>query len=157
MAVLVEAISVIVRRDAITRSFAGGWRAFYLAVPNNTFCADDEVVRVGFLAPEAVGQFLDALQAGGLTWMVDGKCADIAVVDQQRGPMAPCDWLEFAKLPFGKDGGRVSACWLFDEPRVGAGIHMRGARLDLQTPPGWVFEGSMSQKFTFIPLAEVNQ
>ena len=48
MAVLVEAISVIVRRDAINRSYDGGWAGFLSHVPNNTLCADHELARVGF-------------------------------------------------------------------------------------------------------------
>jgi hypothetical protein len=36
MAVLVEAISVIVRRDAIDGAFDGGWRGFVSSVPNVT-------------------------------------------------------------------------------------------------------------------------
>ena len=46
MAVLVEAISVIVQRDAIEKRFHGGWREFENAVPNSTLCADDELARV---------------------------------------------------------------------------------------------------------------
>jgi hypothetical protein len=49
MAVLVEALSVIVRREAIVRKDSGGWSAFVAAVSNETFCADSELVRVGFI------------------------------------------------------------------------------------------------------------
>jgi len=53
MAVLVEAISVVVRRDAIDRSFGGGWRAFVSCVPNTTLSTDDQLARVGFTSPIA--------------------------------------------------------------------------------------------------------
>jgi hypothetical protein len=54
MAVLVEAISVVVRRDAIDRSYEGGWVAFVSSVPNATLCTDDQLARVGFMDPKAV-------------------------------------------------------------------------------------------------------
>jgi hypothetical protein len=53
MAVLVEAISVVVRRDAIDRSFEGGWMAFVSRVPNATLCTDNQLARVDFMDPEA--------------------------------------------------------------------------------------------------------
>jgi hypothetical protein len=40
MAVLVEAISVIVRRDTIARRYDGGWPGFVAAAVNSTLCAD---------------------------------------------------------------------------------------------------------------------
>jgi hypothetical protein len=40
MAVLVEAISVIVRNDSVHRSFEGGWDAFLRTVPDRSYCAD---------------------------------------------------------------------------------------------------------------------
>ena len=43
MAVLVEAISVIVRRNAIESKYRCGWKAFVDDVPNSTLCADDEI------------------------------------------------------------------------------------------------------------------
>lgn len=150
MAVLVEAISVIVRRGSIDRSFRGGWEAFKSDAPNATLCTDGEVVRVGFMDPQSVEHFVSHLRAHGLTFMSDGKCADIAVIDQQRGLTNACDWLEFARIPFGQSGEKVAACWLFEGPRRGFGIHMRGDTLDLHTPPGWSFEGSLSHKFTFV-------
>lgn len=151
MAVLVEAISVVVRLDRIARFYPGGWRSFREDISNATFCADDELARVGFLNPKDVERFVDVLSGRGLAYLDNGKCLDLAVVDQQRGPMMPCEWLEFGRLPFGDEGGRVSACWLFEGPRIANGLHVSGNRLKLATPPGWVFEGSLSEKFSFVP------
>src|SRR6516162_9673483 len=92
---------------------ARGWRAFVSSVPNATLCTDDQLARVGFMDPKAVENFVKVLEAAGLVFLRSGKCADIAVVDQQRGPTMPSDWLEFARIPFGKTGGKVAACWLF--------------------------------------------
>ena len=155
MAVLVEAISVVVRRDSIDRCFNGGWQGFISCVPNATLCYDAELARVGFLNPDAVGKFLDTLKTGGLTFLRDDKCIDIAVVDQLQGPTRPCEWIECARIPFGNTGGKVSICWLFDEPRVAAGIHLKSLQMKFVTPAGWVFERSISDKSTFVPAEEV--
>lgn len=154
MAVLVEAISVVIRRDSIDRRFRGGWDAFIAFVPNATLCYDGELARVGFMAPQDVEHFIDHLVRHGLTFLQGDKAIDIAVVDQQRGPTTPCEWIEFTQLPFGD--GRVSTCWLFEGRRFGAGIHMRGTPI-LVTPPGWEFEGSLSQRFTFVPAGEAGE
>ena len=65
MAVLVEGISVIVRRTSIETHVAGGWKRFQALVPNATLCWDDDLARVGFLTPNEVGAFIDALEAIG--------------------------------------------------------------------------------------------
>lgn len=149
MAVLVEGISVIVRRDAIESKYRGGWSAFVDDVPNPTLCADDEVVRIGFMAPPDVGAYVQRLERNGLRFLDCGKPVDLAIADQQEGLTTECDWLEFGKLEFGTSG-KVSACWFFDEPRMCAGLHFR-ASMTLATPPGWSFEGSLSQEFGFVP------
>lgn len=66
MAVLVEAISVIVRRDAINQRFAGGWEAFVECVPNATLCYDADLARVGFMARADAQAFIHRLEVRGL-------------------------------------------------------------------------------------------
>ena len=152
MAVLVEAISVVVRKDAIREKLRGGWEAFLQAVPNNTMCADEEIVRVGFMSPDEAKEFVTGLKNNGLRFVVDGRALDLAVVDQQRGLTEKCEWLEFCQVPFGDTGGKVAVCWFFNGPRVGAGIHLRGTEFTLVTPAGWQFEGSLSQHFRFVQM-----
>lgn len=149
MAVLVEGISVVIRLDAVDRVVPDGREALKALIPNATFCSDGELARVGFLSPGDTEVFVDELKTHGLQFIVDGKCKDIAVVDQQRGLTVPCDWLEFAHLRM--SDGKVGACWLFEGPRVAAGLHMKGTSIELATPAGWEYEGSLSQKFTFSP------
>ena len=98
MAVLVEAISVIIRVDAIEARHAGGFDAFEAAIPNETACSDGELVRVGFMAPADVEAYVGALTAKGLRYVADGVAHDIVVVDQQRGPLVRCEWLEAGRL-----------------------------------------------------------
>jgi hypothetical protein len=155
MAVLVEGISVVVRRSAIDAKLDGGWTRFVEDVPNATLCMDDDLARVGFLSPDEVGAFIDHLEQQGLTFVLDGRFQDMAVVDQLRGPTLPVDWLEYAQFPYGEDGGKVAACWLFEGPRMGAGIHMPQGGVDIATPRGWDYEDSLSAKFDFVPTEQV--
>jgi hypothetical protein len=91
MAVLIEAISVVVRVDRIVGKLRGGIEAFKRIVPNENFCADGELARVGFMAPNDVKAFVAELEAGGLQYLDDKRQAiDISVVDQRNGPTAEC-------------------------------------------------------------------
>lgn len=157
MAVLIEAISVVVRKDAIEGRFPGGWDAFLDQVPNNTFCTDGELVRVGFMSPQDVQEFVMMLEVAGLKFQQDGKAVDLAVLDQQRGATIPADWLEFAKIPCGETGRKVSAAWLVEGARIAAGIHMPAGGLNLATPDGWRFEKSLSAEFGFVPNEDADE
>ena len=154
MAVLVEGLSVIIRKDAIKRSFRGGWRAFLRTIPNRTFCADEDLVRVGFMIPNDVQTYIDMMKDHGLCFLDQGSPVDIAVVDQLTGPTTKCDWLEFSRFPVDDSEGRISACWLFEGPRVGYGLHTKSLEIKIEVPRGWEYEGSLSQDYVFIPLGE---
>lgn len=149
MAVLVEGISVVVRKDAMQSKMAGGEERFRLLIPNSTYCDDGELARVGFMAPADVQAFVEELVDAGLTFMEDGQCVDIAVCDQQKGSTADCRWLEFAHLPVG--GGKVGAAWLHEGERKLHGVQIPSATMKLATPAGWQYEGSLSDKFQLIP------
>ena len=157
MAVLVEAISVVVRRDAIRAKFSGGWPEFLECVPNDTLCSDDDLARVGFMTPPDVEAFIELLEKNGLIFLRNRRTVDIAVVDQQRGLTMPTDWLEFAHLAFGESGDIVAACWLFEGPRMGAGIHMPGKGMTLATPVGWTYEDSPSANFKFVESGKMSE
>lgn len=157
MAVLVEAISVIVRRDAINARFSGGWRQFLATVPNSTLCSDEDLARVGFMSPPDIEAFVRRLEKGGLTFVRDGQAVDIAVVDQMRGPTMPAEWLEFARLSLGGTENKVAACWLFEGPRIAAGIHMPSKGMTLATPDGWTYEESLSANFKFVENEDMQE
>ena len=122
MAVLVEAISVIVRRPAIAERFNGGWPAFQRAIPNATGCYDDDLARVGFMTPADVEAFVSELEAGGLIFRREGKAGDFAVVDQLRGPTVPAPWLEVAKVELFEPKLTVCAGWLAGQKLDGIAI-----------------------------------
>ena len=140
MAVLIEATSVVILADALLKRFPGGWEAFKRIVPNKTLCADNEIVRVGFMSPQDVESFVKKLQGAGLEFLRDDDAIDIAVADQMRGLTSKCTWLEFGQIDMSGEGQRVAACWL-----VGRQL------TQVVTPPGWKFEGSLSSTFGFVP------
>lgn len=144
MAVLVEAISVIVRNDSVRRSFEGGWEGFLRTIPNRSFCADDSVARVGFMSPADVDAYVSVLEAGGLVFRRDGLAVDFAVVDQMYGPTVEAPWLTYSKVVV--DDMAVSACWLTGEQFM-----------DLSVPDGWDFSSSLSHAPGFVPNAEVDE
>lgn len=147
MAVLVEAISVVIRADSIIERYPGGWDTFARQAPNATMCADGEVVRVGFMSPDDVKAYVDVLAAAGIVYLGGGKAIDLVVIDQLRGPAMPCDWIEFGHISVDGDETRsVAACRLVDSEVA-----------ECVMPEGWAFEGSLSQTHSFIPAEHVNK
>ncbi|MBK9214639.1 MAG: tetratricopeptide repeat protein [Chloracidobacterium sp.] len=144
MAVLIEAISVIVRRRSIEERFPGGWRGFLSDAPNRTLYSDEEIASVSFMSADDVKAYIFYLESHGLDFEIGGKTVDISVVDQVRGFTTPSPWLEFGDLE--KDGNLVKACWITGtEPNY------------VFTPRGWNYEGSLSQKPGFVPKEEFDQ
>jgi hypothetical protein len=76
------------------------------------------------------------------------------VVDQQRGPMVKCNWINFAQLPI--DGGKVGAAWLWEGRRSAYGVMMK-AEMTISMPAGWHFKDSLSDKFEFVPQNVTSQ
>lgn len=147
MAVLVEAISVLIRADALLAAFKDDWEAFKAEVPNETLCADGELARVGFMVPDDARAFVEHLARFGLVFQEAGTARDLVVVDQQRGPTVRCDWLEFGYVNLDRDPTkRVACCRL-----VGS------KEMTVATPPGWTFEDSLSRSFGFTPNEAVDR
>lgn len=138
MPVLVEAISVIVRRKRIDAVYPGGWPAFVHDCPNSTLCADDDLARVGFMAPDDVKRFCLGLERAGLTFVKDQQAIDLAVVDQFTGPTTGCDWLDFGHTD--SDDIRVVSCRLVGSPDALIAL-----------PAGWRYESSLSKSSVFVP------
>lgn len=146
MAVLVEAFSVIVRRDAIAQRFKGGWKAFLDVIPNATGCYDSDLVRVGFMEPGGVKAFVSELEAGGLAYLRNGQAVDMAVADQIHGIIVPAPWLEFGRIELFDPPMKVAACWL-------AGKEVDGVAL----PPGWTYEDSLSKNSGYVEPDEKDE
>ena len=146
MAVLLEAISVIVKRSSINLLFPGGWELFKEIVPNNTLCFDNEIARVGFMHTDDVESFVKKLETMGLRYFADGETHDLTVIDQRQVVMMNTPWIETATLHLEEFGGPVSACQLADstDPR-------------LITPERWKYSGSMSQTNGFIATEDAEK
>ena len=95
MSVLIEAMTVVVRVDAIELGLEGGLRTFEGSAPNSTFRCDGDLAAVGFMTPTDVEVFVRSLEREGLRHIRNGAAIDMAVVDQIHGPTAPCTWLDY--------------------------------------------------------------
>ena len=156
MALLIEGISVVIRRSAVEEKYPGGFDGVKDRVPNKAFCADDHLVRVGFMSPADVESFCGVLEEHGLTYLADGIAQDIVVIDQQRGPLAPCEWVDvwdgylekekIRKLVFCMVTGEIEGMFQGPEGSDWA-----------EEPEGWEWEGSLSQTFSFAPSEEVDK
>jgi hypothetical protein len=94
-------------------------------------------MRLGFTSPLDMRIFIRELEKLGFAYLKDGKCADIAIVDQSRGIMAPCDWLEYGHVTIGDGRIKVAACRL-------AGCPAKSIVL----PLGWVYKQSLSERYS---------
>lgn len=147
MSVLIEAISVVVRRTSIETKIHGGWQAFVNSVPNNTLCADGELARVGFMTPVDVQSYVEDLEAMGLTYLQGGKAQDMVVADQQQGLAVICDWAEVGRITGGESShNSVMAC-----QAIGS------TTKTIFYPDGWRYEGSISHTFVYAPSEHVDK
>ena len=146
MAVLIEAISVVIRAGVLLKKFPGGWEAFQQFVPNKTLCADTEIVRVGFTSPKDVESFIEKLQNVGFEFLRSGEAMDIAVADQINGFTSECSWLELYYGALYDNGPIVVACSL-----VGSRI------TGLVAPSGWKFENSFSSSLDRVPSEYIDK
>jgi len=126
-------MSLVVRLDAINEQYVGGLEAFIAGIHSATVCMDGELLRVGFLSLAEADANIHRLEAGGLQYLQDGAPRDMILVDQIRGPSAPCDWLEVGQMQIGP-GKMVMAARLVNS-QVGT----------LFTPDGWRYEQSHSK------------
>ena len=144
MAVLIEALNVIVKVSVLEARYPGGLDAYIADCPNRTFCRDDRLTRVGFMHPHDVEMFLTILGNRSLVLFDADGWRDVAVVDQHAAaPTMPCDWLAIGPC----DDGLLGA-WALD-PDQGPG--------DLWVPAGWQAEGSISRSCGYVPLDEQHQ
>jgi len=145
MAVLIEAISVVIRVEAIHSRYPGGWQAFSEAVPNNTLCSDNELARVGFMTPDDVRAFTEGLESVGIIHLTDGHCQDAVVIDQMRGFLNPCDWVEYGHVEL-VQGQKIAAA------------QMKGSEThQVFCPDGWKYESSLTRNFGFVPTGKEKQ
>lgn len=147
MAVLVEAISVVVKVSSILDNYRGGWEAFKKDCPNKTLVSDGELVRIGFTDPRHARLLVERFKMVGFTFAGDAKESDFCVVDQLSGATTACDWIDVGTVPV--DG---------DDAHLVTAARLKGGRSKaMMKPEGWKFEGSISQKPNFVKAVDVLQ
>lgn len=147
MPVIIEGISIVTRAEAIASKMTGGEQAFFSLIPNQTFCADNELTRVGFMAPMDAEAFVHRLTAAGLVHLEDNVAVDIVVVDQLRGPVSQCAWIEFGHIAIDRARNqKIAVCRLTGSQST-----------TVVMPAGWTFEKSLSNSHKFVPLEEISK
>lgn len=166
MAVLCEAISVVVRVDSVERYCLGGSQRFAELVPNSTFCTDGELFRVGFMVPDDVHDFIEQLRRHGLQFDDNASEdvrrppqrpeSDIMVVDQIAGPTTFCNWLECGRIQI-SESAEVTVALLATPRPTGvaaaagsADPEQNSPRYELHVPTGWTYENSLYARGSFV-------
>ena len=135
MAVLIEALSVVIRLETITDKYPGGVDQYIEDCPNYTLCLDDDIVRVGFMTGHDLFDFIGSLERLGFRHIDDDEFDEIAIVDQFDGIIRPCDWLEYMNLVIFEGDIRVAIC------------RIKGSIIDrIGFPRGWNYETSLSKR-----------
>lgn len=139
MAVLIEALSVVIRCEAIVKKYSGGVDAFMAALPNKTLCSDGELACVNFMVPKDVQTYVEYLTGNGLTFKQSDKAIDIVVVDQQRGMTTLCDWVDFGETDWNNNPDQpISVCCA------------KPTKLNnVVVPEGWDYEKSLSVNYKY--------
>lgn len=111
MAVVCDALSIIVRTETLERVFANGVRGYRAQVPNNTFTTDGLITRVGVMNPNDLQWYIDQLSDQGLRLFGadeqgNSVAVDVSVIDQRNGLTIATPWLETVV----QDGVRIA--WL---------------------------------------------
>lgn len=140
MAVLVEAISVIIKKTSINQKFRGGWPVFKENIPNQTLCDDGVLIRIGFMSPYDVGAYTHYLEQNGLTFLRSKQAQDLVVVDQLRGPTTACDWIKLGYIQLSEHRIRLLVAGLSDADFESVDV-----------PDSWTEEKSISARPNFVP------
>jgi hypothetical protein len=169
MAVLCEALSVIIRCHSVDCYFQGGPAAFVRVIPNQTFCTDGELLRVGFMSPDDVRDFVEMLERNGLQFNLanpdDDDLSnlagrrperDIVIIDQLNGPTVECDWVIVKRMRI-TETAEVTVAYMSGSALQSGGVvaaaddnAQERRRRELHTPVGWTYEGSLSASAKFV-------
>jgi len=137
--VLVEAVSVIVRRKTIEEKYPGGWKKYIESAPNSTLCADDNISRLGFMMEDDAESFVKALQEIGFEYQANGKGSEIAIVNQGDFKDEHFDWLEKLRFKIDNNKNYIYACRLKGDEST-----------RFCTPIGWNYDHSLSREYGIV-------
>jgi hypothetical protein len=110
MAIAMEFFNIIIPKTVIAANYPGGVdRCMKDGGPGTL--EDEYLIRGGAMSWYDMERIIRYFEQFGIRYLDErGKAVDMVVVDMLRGPMTPCDWIEFDS---GKDGPR---CWLHGTP-----------------------------------------
>lgn len=152
MAILIEGLSVVIRKTALDAIFPGGAVRFESGLADEIICSDHDLVCLHFRSPQEVHAFVTWCEQQEITFQLNSRCIDIVVLDQRHGPTAPCNWIEFCHTELDEvPGAKVALAWLFEDTRIAKGVHMKSLKMSVATPAGWRFAGSLSERHVFVP------
>jgi hypothetical protein len=140
MSVLVEALTLVMRRSTLDASYPGGADAmvawlFGKEVRARWVVGDEHLVAASFLT-EAIHPVADTLLERGFLLMEEDGNQDAVVVDALLGLPSLCAWLEWAP----PQGEQFSVCWLAGSPRGELAIpdgHTPGEGAPLRAHTRW--------------------
>jgi hypothetical protein len=137
LSVLVEAVTLLVRRESLERAYPGGAGAFVQTVralpdPPRFACeGDGRLVNVSFAHPALLNGVVELLEEHRIVSSVAATDPDYVIVDQLTGPTLPCPWLEWERFTDavtvawmeGSEPGALAAPdgWTPPEPRARPG------------------------------------
>jgi hypothetical protein len=101
-----EAVSVVIPRTVLDQKYPGGTDGYLAAAGGPHSMArhaltDDNLTSVSFPEQDSAAAWASGLAAHGIVGVTDGVAREIACVDQQLGPRAPCNWLEWRRADEG--------------------------------------------------------
>lgn len=96
MSVVCQCFSVIVPNEVIEQKFPGGVAGYEASCPNQTYCSDGLLTRVGFMAPEDFKFYVLELSKHDIRAIDSYEGTDVIVIDQFKGPVWRCGWIRFA-------------------------------------------------------------
>jgi hypothetical protein len=147
MAVLVEAISIVIRCDAVVKAYEGGIKAFTATLPNQSLCSDGELACLRFMTPQAAQKYAEQLEARGLRHKAENKAADFVVVDQLSGLCSPCEWAVFGKTDWNNNPEwSISVCK--------AVLAMNDT---VYVPDGWIYKSSLSENCNYVESDSISE
>jgi hypothetical protein len=98
------------------------------------------------MSPVDVESFINELEKLGFIYLADGKSSEIAVIDQIKGYMIPCDWLDAGQVKINNGQHKVAACKL------------KKCQLEyIIFPEGWDYDQSLSRAYAFVPSEHVDK
>jgi len=93
MAVLILGVNVVIKVDVINRLYPNGIQGVEDECPNQTFCTDGNIARIGFMNFNDANAYTNKLKDYGMTHKISGICIDFTQFSGELGLEPGCDWI----------------------------------------------------------------